>query len=318
MDRRIIYAAYPCFVLSASAVNFLAKVGSETMSPYSLNGLRLAIAGVVLFGIAIASRVSLSPSASPEAGVWKYVVAGLCLLAIPQALVFRALGGNATPNTAAFAESTVPGIVLIYLFAEKRWRLDWKAVFCILGALAGLAVFLYTEPVSTSKRDAHIDMALIVIASAVTAFGMVCSAKLPRSPSHEVSSKLRNSVRNNLYMTGIASSATLVCVAVLEPSALVPTVMWPWWTIVALALVGTCLGWISFVLLAAEDVLLASSAVIAIPVVTVLVSAGLGKRLSVGQVLSAAAVLVALGTLIALELRGTNRKTSPHPVSPRA
>jgi hypothetical protein len=64
------------------------------------------------------------------------------------------------------------------------------------------------------------------------------------------------------------------------------------------------LGWISFCLLV-EDVLLASSAIIAIPIVTALASAvgvGGGKKLTTPQWPSAVVVLLALSMLIRIKL----------------
>ena len=230
VDQRIVYTAYPCFVLSAVAVNFLAKWGSLTIPPLALNGLRLAVAGVVLLAVALLTRVSLSA----KRDLWRFAVVGLLTMALPQALLFYALSRTATPNIAAFAEATVPGIVLIYVLAETR-LLQWKPLMCILAALAGLAVFLFTDPVA-KIGGATIDILLVLISAAATAGGLILSSILPSPSKPGLGGKLRNSLKNNVYMTCIAGAVTVGCVATCAPRRSCrplqpgpPSLLWPWW-----------------------------------------------------------------------------------------
>jgi hypothetical protein len=307
MDKRIVYIAYPCFVLSGAAVNILLKsqglksslLGwAQVVYAVELNGIRLVVAGLVLVAVALLWRVDLSAR-----GVWRCGAVGLLMMAVPQGLLFYALSRTATANTAAFAEATIPGIVLIYLLAGG-WQLERAPALCVTGALAGLLVFLYNEP--SWRAGGAGDILIVLASSAVTAFGFVLSGILPKPSAPGLGNKLRNSLRNNIYMTCTSGGATLGLVAALSVR---PVPLTAWEPLMELALVGTCLGWISFFLLLAEDVVLASSAIIAIPIVNALASAaGVagGRRLTALQWPSAIVALVALAILMRCKLSKTS------------
>jgi drug/metabolite transporter (DMT)-like permease len=326
MDKRIIYIAYPCFVLSGTAVNFLLKAPAlhnkllglaQVVFAAELNGLRLILAGLVLLAVALTWRVDLGLGRY----LWRCALVGLLMMAVPQGLLFYALSRTATANTAAFAEATIPGIVLIYL-CVGRWRLERTPLLCVAGALTALMVFLYNEP--TRGAGGTGDIVLVLFSAAVTAFGLVLSRILPKPTAPGLQNKLKNSLSNNVYMICSSGVATLAFVAAITgtfrmmtpastaaAAARMPAAdAWP--PLLALALVGACLGWISLFLLLTEDMVLACSAIIAIPIVTALVSAvgvGGGKPLTPPQWPSAIVVVGALSILLWIKLRKGSKPT---------
>jgi drug/metabolite transporter (DMT)-like permease len=293
-NRWAVYTAYVFFVLSAVAVNFLAKWGSADVDAIALSGMRLTTGGLILFILALCLGVGVRIGRD----IWRYALVALTAIALPQAILFAALSGMVTPNDASLAEATIPGIVFFYQLAQPREK-DWLSGLFVVLSMGGLVVFLLRGTGQTALPD----VLLLLLSAAITAAGLLMTKILPSSPTSTLRDKLMGSLQKNVYVTCIAGVATLVFMWLIKPDHIVIAQNgWSW--ILALALIGTCLGWGSLFLLLAEDVLMASSAIIAIPIVTAAVTALATKTLpSFTEMLSAILVVISLSCLVLRRVR---------------
>lgn len=318
IDRRnlAILSAFSCAVVCGTAVNFLAKRAALDEPPIALNGWRTLVAAVILGLVMLAWR---SPFRSTKRELIRYFVIAALAMAIPHALIFVALrNGDASETTLAFAEAAVLGVVMVYLFASSK-RFGWLPVMCVLSTFAGLALFLGIRPGDLMLNTG--DM-IALFASLSLGFGLIIDAwTAPRSSQQLVSpsvlDKCRLAVKKTFFTCLFSGCGTLLILAVASSASGQQHVRIPaadsWQWIAVLAVVGSCLTWLSmFTLIAFEKLELAAAVIAAVPVTTELANyVWFTPTVATSmQWFGGLVVLMALGILIRVQLVKPTRERS--------
>jgi hypothetical protein len=190
--------------------------------------------------------------------------------------------------------------------------------------LVGLAIFLGIRLGSFALSTGEI---LVVAASLATGAGLLVAEKMKPDPETSLEAKVRASTKKTFYTCLISGGGTTVTLAALNllpqntlqrfPALdLLTQQQFPagntWIWIVALALVGNCLTWLSvFLLIAFDETILAAAAMATAPVMTEIANYLWFKPTvtSQGQWLGGLMVLLALSGLIWLQLKDSGQES---------
>ncbi len=309
-----------------TAVNFLGKEAANKMDALPLNGSRLLV-GASIFGV-VSLLLGLSLRASRE-HMWRYGIAAVLNMALPQALLFEGLRNyGARTIDAAVIEAAIPGLILIYLFTGHR-RFQWRSLVAASIALVGLVVFLGILDMQTDISAMRTGSWLLLVSAVVTSIGLITDDKMkwPSEPrpkkewNNTIIGKaaISKSLRKSLYCSAIAGTLTLASVPLLNwflppeifsETITVPPSAWP--AIFALALVGTCISWFAiFYLIQIKQLILVVAMVAGVPIVTAIfnIISGRPSAQNLHEWLGGVVLLIALGYLVKLQL------TSPNPTT---
>lgn len=265
-----IFVSFIVTMISNAAVFVLMSLATRRLpSPLNdsalLNGSRLFL-GVVLLGFAYLLLRAFNPDPifKTRSGFWRFLVVGLLAgtfgIALAQGLAFYAMAsGKIGPGNLLLMEAVVPGVVFVFLKTDVSYALSDFFLWLLAAIFFGL--LLQLQGVQISEFGIDRPSQLLLGSVICTTAGLLLKAKgFP--PFRSQSVVVTYSFLRALWPTSCAAISTAVWLCIQKPEVIHSLAAVSEWNdfakyVGALALSGTCLGWLALLHLLRFDPMLA-------------------------------------------------------------